>query len=454
MFIDAKELNAALGRVGAIASLDKTQPGILFDIQEDSVSIYYNSQGKAIINTIPAVVDAEEIHGKVVFDYKKLIDTISYCKGSGRIQVDNIEFQLTRHTEQSGTAKVNVIKYMVMAERTETGDVEDVRSVVSTNTYDISWWDANNLPIKQKILNNPACDNMFNEADSSIWDTSALASVLSDTCTGDSKVVYMSPKYNGCFAINTNSTVYVRAQNVVNKIIQLQTSAAKAIISVLNSLETDTVHLNTINSDDGKLFACIIFTEDGKLSVYMGAAAMSQPHLISMGRYTGFGYKTYQANILTDVLKDTLKSAVNLNAAPNGVISFVKDTDTGEVNAIVTASDTGASVNNTYRMKCKTFNTLLADPENTDEIFHLNIDLKLVHDIVNTNKFDYTGLDIEAEGDKVFLRISFLDLEAAKSAREVYKKDHNIDGALSMADKLELRSEYVATCYYVTVKNG
>lgn len=447
MFINSKDISGALSRIAAIASLDKQQPGILFDIKDDCVDVYYNSVQKAIINTIPAVVSDEDIKGKVVFDYKKLTETINYCIGSGKIIVDNIEFKLSKNPDGTGTATIYVIKKMEM----DNGQGENESIVVSTNSYDLSWWDAEHLSLKQKILNNPACDNMFNDDNSFIWDSSEICRVLTDTCTGDAKVVYMSPKYNGAFAVNTNSNVYVRAKSNVDRVIQLQSSAVKAIVSVLSGYDADEVHINTINSADGNLFACLFFTSDNKLSIYMGAAALSKPNLVTMARYTGYDYKSYQANIYTDAIKDTLKSAVNLNASPDGTITFVRNEE-GTIDAVITAVDTGKSTSNTYRIKCRTFNTLKELPEIDETILKVNVDLRLLSDIISNNRSSVTGLDITDTDNGIFLRISFLDLEKATEAREVYKKEHEIDGKLSIEDKLNLRDDYISTCYYVTVK--
>ena len=448
MYINANELNGVLSQVATIANMDKSQPGILMDIKDNTVDVYYNTSNKAIIRTIDAVIEDDDIKGKVVFDYKKMIETIGVCKSSGKIKVDNVRIKLEKNPDNSGTATVYVVKTI-----DEDHNGETVSTVVANNEYKLGWWGVENLSIKQKVLNMPVCEDMFSEANAEQWSIDEFCRVMSEACSGDSKIVYMSPKYNGAFAVNTNSTVRVTANCTVNKVIQLQTNAAKAITSVLNSLDAEDVMINTINSEDGKLFACIFFTPDHKTSIYMGAAAMAQSHLVTMSRYAGFKYGTYQANLMTELVKDTLKSVVQLNAASNGSIKFVNDEE-GKVVAMIKAENTGSSTANTYKMKCHTFNTLVEKPADSDEWVELNIDFKLLYDIINLNKCGYTGFDIDVSEAGMCLRISFLDLDYARIKRDEYKKEHEISGPLTMENKIDLRDMYLNTSYYVTVKNN
>ena len=450
MFIKSTDLSNAMSYIGVIAALDKTQPGILFDIKENEVDIYYNSGSRAIITTVSAVVDAEkDILGKVVFDYKRMTDTLSCCKASGSIKIDNVEFILNRNPSGPGTAKVNVVK-MIDQDDGKGGVTE---AVVANNSYELAWWDESNISMSQKLLLNPACDNMFNEADAQVFEETDLNNMISEACSGDAKVVYFSPKYNGVFAVNTASNVLVKSEGKVDKIIPLQTNAAKAMISVFHSIPTKEVYVNTMLDDKGRPFACLMFNMDAKISIYMAASLITGTHLTSIGRYNGMGYDTYQINLGTEILKDTLKSVVSLSG-PNGTIEFVNG-ESG-VEAVITAENTGASVSNTYRIRCYSFNTLGSKPETSETWLKLPINNKLILDILANNKNELTAFDIQEENGAYFLRIGYVDKEKAKEVVAKYKKDNHIDDKekLSIEAKLALRGDYLMTNYFVAVKGN
>lgn len=452
MFIDATKLSQALTRITAIASMDKTQPGILFDIGLDTIEIYYNTQSKAIKSKVPVILEDGDITGKVIFDYKRLTDTINSCKTSGNIKVENIEFKLTKNLTGVGTAIVRVVKMVDTVVINESGEPSTESMVVCTNNYELSWWNVEQISVKQKILIQPVCEDMFGEAGATLWSKDELCRVLNASITDDAKIIYMSPKYNGAFAINTNSTVYVKSNAEVNKIIQLASNSVKAITNVLATVSSEDVMLNTIDSEDGKLFACIIFTPDKEVSVYMGAAAISQTHLVSMARYSGFDYKSFQANVMTEVIKDVLKTAVNLSASTKGKIEFVRNED-GNVEAVIKAVDTGASVSNNYKVRCASFYTT-EENETSDKLLSVDVDLKLLLDIINNSRMEYTGLDMSFFESNIMLRVGFINLEKAVEARDAYKHTHEIEGELTVEDKMSVRDSYIDTCYYVVVKNG
>lgn len=459
MFINSDELNKAVDHISLVASMDKAQPGILFDIMDDSIEVYYNTQQKAIKKTISAVVEPDETHGKVIFDYKRFIDTISTCKSSGDIKVGDIELTLATNANMtsaggSGIATLRVVKTMEMATGPDT--VED--KVVSTTSHELSWWLPNDLSTKQKILTQPACDDMFKEVDAESWDKDELCKSFADVSTGDAKVVYVTSKYEGMFAANTNSLVYVKTKTAPGRVMQLQTSCVKALIGIFNSIDSDEVMVNTINGADGKLFACLFFTPDHKTSVYLAATTLISAQVSGLARYHEISYTSYQASMVNSVVKDILKSAVSLSASTKGTIKFAPAED-GGVDAVIVAENTGASVSNTYNIRCTAFNSGTPIDEHETLIFSLSTDLKLLLDIVNSNKLGYVGFDIFKDEKRAYLRVGFFSQEdsyevtkAMIEAKKQVQESNGIEGpiVLDESDKMDIRDDYISTCYYIT----
>ena len=483
MFIDSNALTKAISRISIIASLDNKQPGILFDIADDHIDVFYNSNYKAIINTVDAQVGPDEVHGKVIFDYKRLTDTMNYCKSSGRIIVGNLEMVLGTNPDGSGTAKINVVKKIARSD-----GVNSTEEVVSSNTYDLTWTPIEKASVIQKTLKNEPCEDMFNEADDSLWDVSEFNRLISSACNGDAKILYFSSRHNGVFTVNDNNTVYVKSSNKVNRTIQFQTKDIKAIANVLNTLDAEDIHINTIFNDMNQPFASLFFTSDHKLSIFMTIAHVQNIHMQSISRFMGTQYKTYNFNILTEVLVDTLKAIINLSVSADGEIKFEKDVNGGVI-ATLTAENTGASINNVYRITCDSFNTV-EDIQPGSTIITIKPNMKMLLDIVSNNKDDHTAFDIgvDANGSNANTRIGFIDVaESLEVLKEMIVEDSNKSGGmvidndsmsvfdnvdataikskddvdeatlsnfidqLTPQDKLDMRDKYLKTCYFSTI---
>lgn len=428
MFINADELNLAINRISNIASLDKKQPGILFNIFDDHIDVYYNYIERAIINTVRASVSPDEIHGKVVFDYKRITDILKNCKSSGIIKVGNIELTLKTNPDGTGTANISVVKKI---DRTD-GNGKLIQEPVSTNTYDLSWTPVEKLTISQKILNNPACEDMFSESESVVWDKADFINIMSNVSGGDAKTIYLSKKYNGAFAVNTNNSVLANYDGQIEKSMQFSTNEIKAIISILGSLNVDQVKMNTIINAEGKPFANLIFTEDHTLSIYSKSLASSPVHISTINKYTGINYKMYNFTILNEILSSNLKDMLDVIDSENGIIDFRRYKD-GKVVAIFKADNTGASVSNTYEIVCDSFNSMeeLGDINNADSVSIISIktNLKVLYSIVSKNKFNNIAFDVavNSSNDNVNVRIGFIDDSRMYDAILEFGRDNNIE---------------------------
>jgi hypothetical protein len=437
MFIKSQDLIKAISKISYIASLDKKQPGILLDVHNDTVDVYYNSNYKAVITTIPAVVEEGEYHGKAIFDYGKLTSVTDVCKGSGEIRVDDVEIVLNVNPDGSGIADFNVTQLITIA-----SDDESFDRVVGSNTYKLSWWSEEKATTKQRAL--------LQSADS--WSAEKLSNMLKTVTDSDARVVYVSSHYQGAFSVNTHSAVLSNTDNVFNKSFQIPSSSAKAITSILGAIESDDIFVGVIDDAEGNPFAILVFDSDKTTSVYMSICEKSGAHLRSIQRCHEFGYDDYQFVIRTSVLQSSLKAAIGVEGGVNCKLEFVQDED--GIECIITAVNTGSSTDNTYRITCDGFNSGIADEFDDGPIIVLNANLKIISDIVSKNKNAFTGFDIQSgENNKSYIRIGFLDLAKAGAARAAYMESKGIE-EMTTADKLAIRKDYIDGCYYMTLDNA
>ena len=449
MFISAENIIKAMSFISSIASMDKNQPGIAFDIGDDSIVVNYSSNDKAIVYTIPADIEDSDIKGKVIFDYQRMIDTMNTAKPSGIIKTNDIEIKLSTRADGSGIADIKIVK--AIETPNEDSDTNTSR-IVSVNNHQLGWWNESNATIKQKVLTKPICDNMFNEDQAETWDREDFINTLNSVNYGDAKVVYMYPSIHGAFESNTNSLVYAKSNHYPEKMLILNTAIIPALSTVFN--ESEEIMVNTIENN-GSTYAFIFFTPDHKASIYSKAGNKSQTHNARMKQFGGMKYQDIQASFITDVIKDILKSAVSINTAANAEIKFIRTED--EVDMVITAENSGASVNNSYNIKCTAFNTKMADDENSDKIMSFTVNLKQFYDEVSKNKENYTALDFFVGPDRTFVRIGFFDIEDANKVRvrkleEKKNESENPDevtNKLTQDDKMEMRDEYIKTFIYI-----
>lgn len=446
MFISAEHIIKAMSFVGSLASLDKNQPGIAFDIGNDSIVVNYNTNDKAIVYTIPASIGEDDIKGKVIFDYQRLIDTLNAAKPSGMIKTNDIEIKLSNKPDGSGIANIRIVKVI-----DNSSDGEETTSrVVSANNHQLSWWSENNATIKQKVLTKPICENLFDEENAETWDKDDLLGTLNSVNNGDAKVVYMYPSIGGAFESNTNSLVYAKSKHSPEKQIVLNTAIIPSLSTIFS--DTDEIMVNNLDNN-GSAYAYIFFTPDHKISVYTKAGNKSQTHNARMKQLGKIEYRDAQASFITDVIKDILKSAVSINTAANAEITFVKSED--GVDMVITAENSGASVNNSYNIKCTSFNTKLDVDENSDKIMSFSVNLKQFYDEVSKNKENYTALDFFVGPDRTFMRVGFFDIEEANSVKnKLIEKKRAEQGdteaiRLSSDDKMIMRDDYIKTFIYI-----
>lgn len=512
MFVSSKDLTRAMKQISAVANMDKKKPGILFDIRDNELEIYYATRLSAISVTIDAVVGKDEFHGKAIFDYNQLADLSEAFVASGRIVLRSIEINFTINPDGRGTAHFIVNKQM----KTIGADGEEVYTTMSLNTYDAGFTTEDKATMLSKILTTRPCEDMFLEAGAYSLSVAEFNSLVRRASTGDARVIYMLPSHNGVFAMNTNNLLYTRSEESIEQAANMSTVSMKAISSALSyidksyllediedinekvssvasNIKTDTeldvfgsqgteesdmtnnladaleavksatndssnvvdedvsINFNTLNADNGKAIAYLIYTDDKRFGVYMAAVDKVAAHGAEISRYLAPKYDTFNFTVNTDILVDTLKSVVNMQASDEAEIEFYKEGTS--INAKINVVDTGKSINNNYNIVCSSFNTRNEVADGT--IVKVKFNKKQILSIVKNNKNDYTAFDIfVTESGKMLVRVGFINNNLAAEVSTKYAEENGIQpNELSVDDKLTIRGNYLETCYYMATKS-
>ena len=89
MIIRLEEFTKAIAKIQAMASGEKTVPGIMLDISDDGVKVCYSDSRKALVEKVNATVEETDIKGKIVLAYSRVVSAITICQPSGRLKLKN-----------------------------------------------------------------------------------------------------------------------------------------------------------------------------------------------------------------------------------------------------------------------------------------------------------------------------------------------------------------------------
>ena len=95
MILNIGQITSALSKITALATGEKTVPGVLLDINENFVNVCYSNGRKSVIERIDAVPEDGDKQEQIVLNYQRFVEIIGCCQPTGKIVTDDIQFILT-----------------------------------------------------------------------------------------------------------------------------------------------------------------------------------------------------------------------------------------------------------------------------------------------------------------------------------------------------------------------
>jgi len=464
VFINAEKLTSAIDTLKAVADMDKgKQPGVMFNIQNDGLDVYYgNAVQSCIIQKISndgedgnlVMVDDEDPRGKVIFDYNRLVSIVESCKTyNSNIKAHDVEFKFKKNPDNSGTCIISVSKYTEVYNTGEDGEPVLVGSPeLSYTEFDLSWTDANdisNVPLKQQALTKGMYDNMFDTEDAELWDKKELKSVLSSTCNhGEAKSIYFLDSKNGVFAPGTSYHIFDKTTHEMSHTYYMTITFAKTMLSVIDKFKSDSLYIKCIEAPTGAIMAILIFDENSTMSVYLKTTNKSETGMTAINQFSNIEYKSIQLNLMTEVLKDSIKSVQNTNATQDAIISIYRG-KTGIGKMTIQSSDTKASVRNEYSINADFMVSTLENEDIEKPLVKMSMNTNILMNIINSNKSNHTALDVFVIDNRVVTRIGYYEEEDFVAAYNNLQNEKNAD-EISTEDFLNIRDSYVNTYNYFT----
>ena len=435
MLINLSKFTGALEKVTAFASMERNPPGVLLDIQEDYINVCYSDGRKSIIETVDAVVEDGDRKEKIVVDYNRLVDVISACQPSGRIQTDDIEIIFNNDKENTLNIKVE--------KKVSIGDDEDDSEQMTVSVFEqtLGWVPAN-ANRKVAIISRMDYDSIFKEEDTDSWDIADFRKILDKTTNEQGRVVYVSPSSKIAFVSNMAFMSCVPIESGYTYPMIFPTAIAKALNEVLGKVgNRDSINIHLIDKK-----YCSIYTNDKKVGIWVEMVDANEMHLTTLKRYQSKEYKNYQVTLIREALQNVINAALTATKTDRTVLRFNIDEE-GLPELKITGDSSRASVSNEYTIMCME----CIDRDDNIEELELPVSLKVLLDILNKCETDFVGIDIDIdESGSKSIRIAELDEDANEKMVEEVMNSLGIgeDDEIPTDEKLGYRDKVLGGRHY------
>lgn len=469
MKINNSEFTGAISKVKEILNGDKPGQSILLTIEPDTLSIKFYNGKKALVEKIGYTREEGDINGDIVVNFDKLTRALDSCQPNGRIIVD----------ELGVIFKPNNIMTIV-AEQKCLIDIDEQTQqakVLSIKMMDIKWSKATDTMVG-KLLTRMKYDDIFDTDNSDSWEVSELCSIFGKTSTEKSRVIYMSPTIQKVFVVNTAHVTAVPVSKLdIDELTVLSTreelkSEGKTEEEIESAVENMYKRMNnpaTVSSNnikkicgilnklakDSKVYTYIkdgcfnLFNDEETVGISFTMDQGNQAQMSQFNQYNSKGYDSYQINFVREFLADCIKTALSAIEAEKTVVSFRKN-DLDELEMVISAVNSGASVNDTYYVIAEQF----IDSKGDILDRKLNVNLKLLNDMLAQLNETMVSVDISVyDNNQACIRIG--DINEEKLAKCYYvKKDElglkDVD-PVPDKDKMSYRVDTLETCQYAMI---
>lgn len=408
MRIKLEEFTRAVAKIQAMASGEKTVPGIMLDIADDGLKICYSDGRKALIEKIDATIEEGDVRGKIVLDYGRVVSSIAICQPSGRLKIEELVFEF----EQDGKVMLSADKMLLVKD----DDDEEILTKVSKFEQLLTWVEAG-ANMKTSILSRENYGGIFNPSDGyDEWDANELRDILVKTSGEKGKQIYISPKQGQAFVCNMAYMTTIPVEDGYTFPIVIPTATGKCISDIISRLGVDKLLVHVV---EGKY--CKVYTEDGNFGMSFEIIPANRTHLSTLDRYQAKSYNGVQLTFLKEVLQNVIKSAMAVSASEKVNLKLVEDGDTGNIELLVVGSNTNASIENNYRVITNGFNFEEANGLDQAKIirdFDIPISLKVLSDIIAKCDSDYVAFDVSSEDNSSAKAIRISDVDLNKVIEE------------------------------------
>lgn len=403
MKIQLEDLTKAMQKVKSFADGASQVPGVLLDIKGNNMAICYADNRKAIIETIGVVHEENDIEGKIVVAYNRLVGIIDMCQPSGEIKTGEMSITFL----EGNIMNIEATKYMTVLKSTddvdENGDTIEVEEskVVSKFNQKINFeYPEDN--VKYGILTRMNYQDIFkNEAGEEgiegfdVWDKEELRAILSKISTEKGKTVYISKQLGCGFVINLAHVVYIPNDNCDNYGFSTNTAVARALVDILGKMPDTEVRIcvkdrytNIINGTD-------------TVGIWFEMAPASKMDMGALKIYTEKEFSTFRLVFSRAALSNVVSCASASTKEEKTTLQF-EEID-GLKSLKIVSNNTGASISGDFTVVIEG-----KQIDNWDELVNTKIpmSLKVLSDMLADCSTTYISFDIDIDEKGKFIRLA------------------------------------------------
>jgi len=437
MRVNIKNLTSAMAKVTAFASLGSNAPGVMLDIAKEQgiLKVCFSDGRRAVIESMGVGIEDGDFEGLAVFDYDKLRDLLSVCQPSGGIVTDDLDVKIN----SDGTVQVKVEKKFV------TGEGENKNTKTCSIIKKSMNWVKPDASIKTSVLYRTDYNSIFDAEDSDEWNVGEFKGILNVLISEKGKVIYISPSSKKAFVRNTAFASKVMFNSECSHSVAMNTVAATAVYEILGKLDdSDSISVHTID----RKHLCI-YNSEKTIGIMADMVDGLKADMTALKYYEDGSYKDCQFIIKTEVLKNVIKSAADIDKAQRVHMKFEKGAD--GVGIKISADDNIDTGKNQYTVICE--HSIV--PDKGLEGLKIPLSLKVIQDILGKCSTREIGFDIGVVENGKLIRIAELDID--KRIKVVTDECDRLKAAGEEINKkdvqLNFREKYLMATHY-TISNS
>ncbi len=397
MQVSLEKLTQAMQKVKKFADDNKNVPGVMLDINENSMKVCYSDGKRAIVEKLDILQGQEPIQGKIVVPYKRLMEIIESCQPSGILATSDFDIEFG----SDNIMTINYAKKIKLApkkgEVQEGEEPEYEEKTVSRFSQKITYAKPEDN-IKYGVLSRMDYDSIFDGENPDIWDKSELKDILSRLSTEKNKIIYISRNMKKAFVCNLAHVTDIPITSCENHTIVIHTSVSSALVDMLNKMPGDTVSIVVKDQRYAN-----IRSENNEVGIWFELSPASRTDIVTLERYQQKDYSKYRIIVLREALTNVINCAMSVDNNEKTNLIIGNDDENNLVIKIANAN-AGQSVANEFAVvieKC-------VDADGKLKELQIPVSLKVLHDMLTNCKNYYAALDISIDEQGMYLRVEDL----------------------------------------------
>ena len=441
MICNVKDITDTMKKITAIASADKTVPGVLIEVGDTEMGLSYSNGRKAIIEKFGYIKEEGDRVGRFAVSYELLSGVISNCQSSGNIIVNELSLKV-----EDTTIKI-VAEQKACMNDVEVGSEEEADLQTFARKEFILPWKAIDADMKTALLGRMNYDNIFSGAGSespTVWNIGELKEIINKVTSEKGRTAYIKTKDSYAFVANTAYVTVVPFSNTNMHAIVLESGAMKMISDIISTLHDGLQEVN-VYTVEGKFLN--LFSADGSMGLWFEMSQPNQLQMTNLARYEQSQYNTYQLMFRREFLADAIKSALNTGKAEKTTLEFADSTSREEgIELQIKSGTVGSSSCDKYTVQVES----VIDRTNSIKQAKITIAIKIMNDMISMLKSDFIALDIKSENGTT-IRLAEIDASQYYDMNVSKNAELGVNGfaLLDEPTELEIRKDCLGVTQYV-----